>query len=447
MTIDPKTLLDANTMARTPFELRYFVAGRHAHPMQQYRQLVVELGIALDALRAAEIATRRNAAKRVRLRLEMDALRENGDALSLASVAEKHCDVDDLDHADAQTARAVSGKKKEVAVILRLLETEYADWTPRDEAAQLAHERDYWVKRLGNQAANELIATGVISPGMVEALRQLPAEEMKAALEVATLAHGAFGPALEAARANAQRRLAASYDLRIEESPLPAFAPLRLRKDAPADYPADRVVESDRIDLVIGVLHRDATADRPISGPFEVPVGKNFMTIRDECPSADLIGDYKYKLALTAEALGASHLFLLDDDIRCPPNTIRRLWNHGLPIVGAWYARKLDPPDSASIVRDGGTMTGAPDGPGLLEVDGSLAAGCTLYEMAALKRLPRPWFRTTHKGTEDTYLTQLARDHGVASWLDRDLKVDHVDKSTGRVFRVIDIPQPAGVKP
>ena len=227
---------------------------------------------------------------------------------------------------------------------------------------------------------------------------------------------------------------------------IPAFTPLKLRKDAPPGYPPERIVESDRIDIVIGTLHRSIENDRCISGPFEVPVGKNFMNVAEECPSADLIGDYKFKLALHAESVGASHLFLLDDDMKCPPNTIRRLWSHGLPIVGAWYARKLDPPDSSSIVCDGATKTGAPDGPGLLEVDGSLAAGCTLYEMAALKRLPRPWFKTTHKGTEDTYLTQLARDHGVTSWLDRDLKVGHVDKKTGREYRVEDIPQPAGVR-
>ena len=409
--------------------------------MQQFRQLVVELGIADDAIRSAEIAARRNKAKRERLRLEIEALRASSSPVERALEGEKRCDVEDLDHADEQTERALAGKRLERAAIVRIIEEQYADWASLDERTQLKSERDYWVKRLGNQAAYEGISCGVIAPSMIEALRQMPAEEMKAALEVAALAHGAFGPSLEAARGNAQRRLAESYDLRIEESPLPAFVPLRLRKDAPPDYPTDRIVESDRIDLVIGILHRDASVDRPLSGPFEVPVGKNFVTIRDECPSADLIGDYKYKLALNAEALGASHLFLLDDDIRCPANTIRRLWNHGLPIVGAWYARKLVPPDSATIVRDGESMTGAPDGTGLLEVDGSLAAGCTLYEIAALKRLPRPWFKTTHKGTEDTYLTQLARDHGVASWLDRDLKVDHVDKNTGRAYRVTDIPK------
>lgn len=423
-------IINSATMARTPYELRYFVAGRHAHPMQQYRQLVVELGIARDAILSAAIAKRKRAAKRERLLREIEE-----DVAGLSG--ELRCEIEELDLADSQEARALKGKQQEVAEILKLLYEEYSEWLPLDERQQLASEREYFVRRLGEQAANELISAGTISPGMVEAIRQMPGEDQKKALEIATLAHGAFAPVLATARERAQRRLAASYDLRIEHSPLPPFTPLKLRKDAPPDYPQDRVVESDRIDIVIGTLHRCVATDQTISGPFEVPVGKNFLTLRDECPSPDLIGDYKYKLALNAESLGATHLFLLDDDVRCPANTIRRLWNHDKDVVGAWYARKIDPPDSSTIVRaDDGSTTGAPDGPGLLKVDGSLAAGCTLYRMAALKKLPRPWFRTTHKGTEDTWFTQLAMEHGVESWLDRDLKVEHVNKASGRSYSV-----------
>lgn len=435
---DIDRIIDSATMARTPYEMRYFVAGRHAHPMQQYRQLVTELGIARDAIAGADVARRKRIAKRERLLREIDK-----DVAGFAG--ELRCEIEELDLADAQEARALRGKRQEVQVILRLLDEEYSEWLPLDERQQLDRgERDYFVRRLGEQAANELISVGTVSAGMIEAIRQMPSEDQKRALEIATLARGAFLPVLEAARQRAEVRLATSYDLRIEHSPLPPFTPLRLRKDAPTDYPRERIVDSDRIDIVIGTLHRCVATDSAISGPFEVPVGKNFLVLRDECPAPDLIGDYKHKLALNAEALGATHLFLLDDDVRCPPNTIRRLWNHDKDVVGAWYARKLDPPDSSTIVRDAsGATTGAPDGPGLLEVDGSLAAGCTLYRIAALQKLPRPWFRTTHKGTEDTWFTQLAREHGVVSWLDRDLKVDHVDKATGRAYRVQDIPRRA----
>jgi len=124
MTIDLKKLLEANTMARTPFELKYFVAGRHAHPMQRFRQIVCELGIADGAIRAADIARRKRGAKRVGLRIEMADLHRESTPRSLAREVELRCEVEELDLADEQEERALKGKRQEVATMLALLESE-----------------------------------------------------------------------------------------------------------------------------------------------------------------------------------------------------------------------------------------------------------------------------------------------------------------------------------
>lgn len=422
------------SMARTPFELRHFVAGRHVHPMQQYRQLVVELQIADAAIKRCEIGRRKRALQVAKLRAEAEALRATDDL----AAGIKDCEAEESILSGDEEARALAGKKKEVEVICRLLETEYAEWLGQSEEKQLEHERSYWCHRLARQAAIDVASTGFVGAGNMEAIRQLPEQERIEVMKLSLLDD------LEWNRWLGRRKHEALVEASREDqftpipyTPVPAeFVAMKLRKDAPPGYPEDRIADTGRIDIVIGTLHRNIATDTSASGGFEIPAGKNFLTLREECPAPELIGEYKYRLALHAESLGATHLFVLDDDIVAPANTIRRLYAHRLPIVGGWYPFKRDPPDSTSMLLVDGKPEPAPDGDGPLEVDWSLAAGCTLYEIASLKKLPRPWFKTTAKCTEDTFLTTLAAKHGVGSFLDRSLKVGHVDKATGKVFRL-----------
>jgi len=305
-----------------------------------------------------------------------------------------------------------------------------------DLKKQLENERSYWVHRLAHQAAVEVAATGHVGVGNMEAIRQLPDVERSEVMRLSLLDD------LEWNRWLGRRKHEALVTASAEDqfAPLPyapipsAFVPMKLRKDAPPGYPEDRIADTGRIDIVIGTLHRNLATDVSASGGFEIPPGKNFLTLREEGPAPELIGEYKYRLALHAESLGATHLFVLDDDVVAPANTVRRLAAHRKPIVGGWYPFKRDPVDSTTMLLVDGKPEVAPDGPGLLEVDWSLAAGCVLYEIASPQKLPRPWFKTTPKCTEDTWLTTLAARHGVKSYLDRDLKVGHVDKTTGRTY-------------
>jgi len=409
--------------------------------MQQFRQLVTELQTADSALRICMVGRKKREVERRRKELRISEL-DRGTDLERCDADLLRCELEEMRIGEAQEERALAGKLREVQTICHLLQTEYKDWLTLSEEEQLQHEVEYWVQRLARQASNDLASMGRIGPDNINTIRSLPDAERHEILRLVCLEDLQHNQELPRIRDQALSVLSdeKEFDNQLPytvPAAEPAFLPLKLRAQAPPGYPRDKIVDASRIDFVVGVLHRDMERDRPVRERFQFPVGKNHTMIRDECPSGAMIGEYKYRLALHAESLGATHLFILDDDVDPPENTILRLYGHDLDVVGGWYPRKVDPPDSASMILVDGAPEPVPDGPGLIEVDWALTAGCTLYRMGALLRLPRPWFRTTGKCTEDTYFTCMAREHGVRSWLDRDLKVGHIDKNTGRRYEIV----------
>lgn len=438
--------VDTATMARTPFELRYFVAGRHVHPMQQFRQLLTEMQVAEGAIKSCIIGKKKRRAEYEMLNLEIEEIEKKITAIDVTESEKKKAMIEvqlkkykqeELELGNDQENRAMAGKLKEVGIMYNLITTEYKEWLGVPEMKQLENERNYWIQRLARQAANEVASCGAISTGMIEVIRQLPDEEKHEIMQLTLIEDTQWHKWMGKQKHNALVECA-----RLEGPVLP-YKPvndgalyMKLRKNAPPGYPENLIANTERIDIVIGVLHRNLEKDMPISEHFEVPTGKNWTMIRLECPAGELIGDYKNRLALHAESLGATHLFVLDDDVEAPQNIIRLLYNHNLDIVGAWYPKKIDPPESASMILKNGVSEPAPDGEGLIECNWSLTAGCTLYKLEALQRMPKPWFKTTEKGTEDTWLTRLAMRYGIKSYLDRNIKVKHIDKKTGKVFEM-----------
>jgi hypothetical protein len=74
------------------------------------------------------------------------------------------------------------------------------------------------------------------------------------------------------------------------------------------------------------------------------------------------------------------------------------------------------------------------DSKGLIKADWSLTAGLTLLNMNVFRKINYPYYLTTDRGTEDTYLTARLKEAGIDSWLDTDVKAGHVDKKTRDIY-------------
>lgn len=170
----------------------------------------------------------------------------------------------------------------------------------------------------------------------------------------------------------------------------------------------------------------------------------------------------KNELCQTALDNNCDWVFLLDDDVLPPTETIMKmikLWRDrdDCKIINGVYWSKSNPPVPL-MFRDHmrGSYMNWHVGD-LVEVD-SAGAGCTFIDTEVLKKLEKPWFNVdyTYRSpevenqpsgpdmatTEDLYFYKKARDAGYKVWVDTSLQCQHLDKNSGLAFGIRpDMPQ------
>ena len=127
---------------------------------------------------------------------------------------------------------------------------------------------------------------------------------------------------------------------------------------------------------------------------------------------------------------GATHLLMIDSDMRFPPDTLDRLLSHDVDIVaancvprggGGTTARRADYSQIPSKGKTG------------LERAHIVGFGVVLISAAVFRKLERPWFLMPYDAdtrrhlTDDVYFCLRAREAGFTIWVDHDLsqKVGH----------------------
>jgi hypothetical protein len=155
---------------------------------------------------------------------------------------------------------------------------------------------------------------------------------------------------------------------------------------------------------------------------------------------------------MTAMALDqkADWLLWLDADMTFPPETLIRLLNRGVPVVGADYRRRGPPHDRIALMLQPDDAPGPKnyedgDGPstGIVE-RAMLGLGVFLAHSEVFKKIEPPWFirywNLDHArpnnpwgfGTEDSFICARARAAGFQIWCDMDLsaEVGHLAEAT-----------------
>lgn len=133
---------------RSAYQLKRFVVGSHATPERQYAQCVLELQNKYFSIRRADVNLRR-------MQSEMAS---ETDQFAMES---KAIDIE-------QTEIAMVGALREFSTLLALFRS-MPNFTAREMEEA---EDDYWIERLKRQAQQDIDATGTISVGNAEALRQ-----------------------------------------------------------------------------------------------------------------------------------------------------------------------------------------------------------------------------------------------------------------------------------
>lgn len=203
--------------------------------------------------------------------------------------------------------------------------------------------------------------------------------------------------------------------------------------------------------VLVGILHTEITTLAWSFGVRELIIpGRN--DLRKFYPFLPIAGQ-PYDMARNnccqrALDLGCSHVFFLDSDVVCPPDTILRLMAHNQPFISGVYHRRSPPIGVPVMLRDGQYIQNYPI-PAVIPVD-LVGAGCLLLRRDFLEKIPpqRPgsrWFdwRVNLLGwpgvdqarckSEDYSLCEWAKEHGWQPMVDTSISCRHIGNSESRL--------------
>jgi hypothetical protein len=169
------------TFSMTEFQMKHFVVGSQHNNFRQFKQILLELEVRLTNLEQMELDLEKN-------RLEKALFEEKiSKEESAAQKALYQHEIKKLDITHENALRAIERTHGEIA-FLKNIEDEFRSKIDVKELMenQDRYEIEYWIKRLANQSALELLTTGRIGVGNLEALMQMGPDNFKRTLVEAT---------------------------------------------------------------------------------------------------------------------------------------------------------------------------------------------------------------------------------------------------------------------
>lgn len=118
-----------------------------------------------------------------------------------------------------------------------------------------------------------------------------------------------------------------------------------------------------------------------------------------------------------AIAHGADYLFMVDSDMRFPPDTLQRLLLHDKDIACATYNRRVPPYSTLGFLKG----EARPISGGLEEAD-FMPGGVMLIKVDVLRKLGYPWFFETYKWDGETSQASLIKM--LADWSVMDMPLE-----------------------
>lgn len=176
-----ESVFDTITMPRTPLEIEWFVVGRHDHPMQQYKQAVIEMESRYQAILEAEENLKRKDIHRRRILLQLKTEQDQ------FTIEELQLDLAKIDREERIIKIGMIGAGKELLVFDAIIKKRFPDFLCATEERLLEMEGDYWKSRFAKQIAVDLMTFGRIGEGNRSALMGMSEEVQKETLQLAVI--------------------------------------------------------------------------------------------------------------------------------------------------------------------------------------------------------------------------------------------------------------------
>jgi hypothetical protein len=306
---------------------------------------------------------------------EIADLEIKGDKISMLEAQKKRIELE-------QTNRARVGALREFEALYRI----WNEFEHKYTRAEIdADQPEYWSRRISRQANNDMVATGRVSPSNVDALRMIG----KASV-----------PALDVVR-DVERRY----------------------------------LENGNVKILLAVATQEQAVDGlPCLEGLDLPNNYQFKILNVHGRTIDDAYDYAVQEAIKDDA---DFLFTVEDDTFPQKDAIVRLMQYAvsdpLGVYGAWYPKRTKTRQGTAIVMKNGKREFLDDDGQMHEVY-TIPMGCTVYPMSLFYKVPRPWFVTTNVMTQDSFVSQLAREAGYKLYVDTAIKCKHIDRETKEIF-------------
>lgn len=142
-----------------------------------------------------------------------------------------------------------------------------------------------------------------------------------------------------------------------------------------------------------------------------------------------MVGNQRQAMIAGAMSNGASHVLMIDSDMRFPPDTVEQLLAHDVDIVGANYVARGGQENTARY-SDGAYVPSK--GRTGLEPVHVVGCGVVLIARRVFEAVPSPWFSTPwdedQHVSEDVFFCSRAAKAGFQAYVDHDLshRVKHI---------------------
>lgn len=191
---------------------------------------------------------------------------------------------------------------------------------------------------------------------------------------------------------------------------------------------------SPMVRVAIGVPTTGSLKMQTVLSLFGVVFGTPGMTSHVVINAGCYVHENREQIVEEALSKDCTHVFFVDSDMAFGPDTLRRLLDQRVPIVGATYHyRRLPLENTVKIMGpDGNPMALPADQMPTQPFEAyAVGAGCFLVERQVFQTVPRPWFSFDHTEQglitgEDVWFCKRARASGFPVWADPTLGVRHI---------------------
>jgi len=364
--------------AKPDYVLRELVIGQHDTVEQQYAHCILELRLAYNNLRRAKIHL-----EKIDWQITDYKGKEKDNPLFGFKWRDK-----EIDKHEAECA--VIGKMREFSCLYKIWKSFPKKFT---RAEVNKNQPEYWRKRLTRQANQDLFATGRISVGNQDVLRQIGKGVTPELDHVRDIEHRF----IEGENSNTKIMIAV---------PVANHVPEEEQKDFRLPC-LDGLITPSGMQVKYYTVH-----GRKVAAAYNDAV-REFL--KD----------------------GADFLLTVEDDTFPPADALVKLIKHmadGKRVVGAWYPKRQDAYEGSPIVIGNNGKRGHLEADGEVHEVYTIPMGCTLYSAEVFYKIEYPYFETTDCLTQDSFFSQKLRDAGYKLYCDTSIRCKHIDRETKKVY-------------